>query len=66
MDKILVNISIFLIKVYKYLLSPLLGNKCRFLPSCSEYFIESLLEHGLFKGLFGCQKNFKMSIRLNY
>ena len=52
MDKILVNISIFLIKVYKYLLSPLLGNKCRFLPSCSEYFIESLLEHGFASGFY--------------
>ena len=29
----------------------MLGNRCRFLPSCSDYFIESLIEHGLFKGL---------------
>ena len=52
MNTILVNISIFFIKIYKYLFSPLLGNKCRFFPSCSDYFIDSLLEHGFLKGLF--------------
>ena len=52
MNTILVNISIFFIKIYKYLFSPLLGNRCRFLHSCSDYFIDSLAEHGFFKGLF--------------
>tara|TARA_B100000575_G_scaffold162500_1_gene129858 strand:+ start:250 stop:507 length:258 start_codon:yes stop_codon:yes gene_type:complete len=50
MNTMLVNIFICLIKIYKYLLSPLLVNKCRFLPTCSEYFIDSLKIHGLFKG----------------
>ena len=52
MNKILINISIFFIKIYKYLFSPFLGNKCRFLPSCSDYCIECLKEHGFFKGLY--------------
>ena len=42
---------IFIIKFYQFLISPLLGNRCRFLPTCSEYFIESLQKHGLFIGL---------------
>ena len=42
MNIILTKFFILFIKVYKYLFSPLLGNKCRFLPSCSDYFIESL------------------------
>ncbi|HTP66137.1 MAG TPA: membrane protein insertion efficiency factor YidD, partial [Geobacteraceae bacterium] len=33
----------------KYL-SPLTGTTCRFYPSCSQYSIQSLLKHGLFKG----------------
>ena len=45
------KILIFIIKLYKYLISPLLGNRCRFFPCCSDYFIESLRFHGLLKGL---------------
>ena len=40
-----------LIKVYKFLLSPLLGDTCRYFPTCSDYSIESLKKHGLSKGL---------------
>ena len=48
--KIFTNILIKLIKGYKFLISPLLGNSCRYLPTCSEYSIESLKTYGLFKG----------------
>ena len=44
------KILIFVIKTYQYFISPLLGNKCRFLPTCSEYFIEALKTYGLIKG----------------
>ena len=44
------KILIFIIKIYKYIVSPLLGNKCRFLPTCSEYFLEALSTQGLVKG----------------
>ena len=44
------SILIFIIKIYKRLLSPYLGNSCRYLPTCSDYFIESLNEHGIFRG----------------
>tara|TARA_Y100000816_G_C25790789_1_gene414438 strand:+ start:95 stop:346 length:252 start_codon:yes stop_codon:yes gene_type:complete len=44
------NILIYIIEIYQYLISPLLGSRCRFLPTCSEYFIEALKTHGLIKG----------------
>ena len=52
MNKILIKAVILIIYIYKYFFSPLLGNKCRFLPSCSDYFIECLNEYGFFKGIF--------------
>ena len=45
------KILILIIKLYKYFISPLLGNKCRFLPTCSEYFIEALTTQSLTRGL---------------
>ena len=44
-------ILIKFIKGYKYLISPLLGHYCRYLPTCSEYSIDALKEYGFFKGL---------------
>ena len=41
------KILIIIIKIYQYLISPLLGNRCRFLPTCSEYFILALKTQGL-------------------
>jgi len=49
---ILTYIIIKLIKIYKYLISPLIGNTCRYLPTCSEYCIDALREFGLLKGIF--------------
>ena len=49
--KIITNILIKLIKFYKFLISPLLGNSCRYMPTCSDYSIESLKTFGFFKGL---------------
>ena len=43
-------ILIKFIKAYKYLISPLLGYSCRYLPTCSEYSIDALKEYGFFKG----------------
>ena len=51
MNNIFIKPAIFFIKIYKYFFSPLLGNRCRFLPSCSDYFIECLNEFGFFKGV---------------
>ena len=49
---IFVYLLIKLIKIYKFLISPLLGNSCRYFPTCSEYSIETLKSYGLFKGLY--------------
>ena len=46
------KILIKIIKGYKFLISPLLGNSCRYLPTCSEYSIEALKNYGFFKGMY--------------
>ena len=46
------KILIKLIKGYKFLISPLLGQSCRYLHTCSEYSIEVLNTYGLIKGLY--------------
>jgi len=48
--KIFSYLLIKIIKLYKLLVSPYLGNNCRYLPTCSEYFIDSLNEYGFIKG----------------
>ena len=50
MTKIMTKILIKIVKFYQYIISPLLGNNCRYFPSCSEYFIDCLKTHGPFKG----------------
>ena len=49
--RILIALLIGLIRVYQATLSPLLGNACRFEPSCSRYMVESLEKYGLVRGL---------------
>ena len=39
-----------LIKIYQYVISPAIGPKCRFVPTCSQYAEEALKKYGLFKG----------------
>ena len=43
-------ILIKIIKFYKLFISPYLGNNCRYMPTCSEYFMESLEDMVFFKG----------------
>ncbi|HEX4375602.1 MAG TPA: membrane protein insertion efficiency factor YidD [Steroidobacteraceae bacterium] len=38
------------IRLYQLLLSPLLGPRCRFYPSCSHYALQALDEHGAWRG----------------
>ena len=52
MSKIIIFFIINLIKFYRFFISPMLGNKCRYFPTCSEYFIDSLKIHGIVKGLY--------------
>lgn len=42
---------ILLIRVYQYVLSPMLGQRCKYYPSCSNYAIGALREHGVVRGI---------------
>ena len=44
-------ILIKFIKGYKFIVSPLLGHSCRYLPTCSDYSVDALKTFGFFKGL---------------
>ena len=46
------NFFIYLIKLYQFTISPLLGTNCRFVPSCSNYAIQSIEEKGVVKGIY--------------
>lgn len=50
--KILAFPFIVLIKLYQWIVSPLLGPKCRFTPTCSQYSLEAFKKYGLFKGFW--------------
>ena len=39
-----------LIRAYQYALSPLLGPRCRFYPSCSQYALDAVLRFGVLRG----------------
>lgn len=44
------HLLIALLRLYKRWISPLLGQRCRFLPTCSEYAMEAIDLHGPLKG----------------
>jgi putative membrane protein insertion efficiency factor len=44
------RLLIGLIRAYRYLLSPWIGNQCRFHPSCSHYGEQAIQQHGAIKG----------------
>ena len=44
------KLFIFIIRLYKLILSPIFGPSCRYLPTCSDYFIENIKENGILKG----------------
>ena len=46
----IIKLSCGLIKTYQKFISPMLGPRCRFYPSCSEYAKEALIHHGFARG----------------
>ena len=44
------RLLLVLIRCYKYAISPVLGSRCRFFPSCSEYTAEAVEKYGALKG----------------
>jgi len=59
-NKLLAAPLLALIYLYRWFISPLLGPRCRFYPSCSAYSLEALKLHGPVKG---CWLTFKRLIR---
>jgi uncharacterized protein len=43
-------VAALLIRLYQWTVSPLLGPRCRFYPSCSQYALEALLRFGVLEG----------------
>ena len=52
MRRILIFPLVFLIKIYQFLISPIIGKNCRFNPTCSNYALEALKKHGLILGMY--------------
>jgi len=51
---------ILLVQLYQKAVSPWIGQRCRFHPSCSNYCIEALQQHGMVRGLWlGLKRIFK-------
>ena len=46
------KIIIFLIEKYQKYISPILGNNCKYYPTCSEYAKQAIEKYGAFKGSF--------------
>lgn len=43
-------VAILPIHFYRYVVSPLIGPRCRFAPTCSEYAVVAIQRHGVFRG----------------
>ena len=57
--KLFYYLLIFLVKFYKYFISPYFPSTCRYQPTCSEYFIDCLKLNGTLKGfLLGIKRIF--------
>ena len=52
MSKLLISFYILLIKSYQFIISPIFANKCRYFPTCSQYYIDALKTHGFVKGTY--------------
>ena len=44
------RVLVALLRTYQYAISPFLGRRCRYYPSCSEYAVEAVEKHGAIKG----------------
>ncbi len=50
LNRTLSSVLVALIGVYRQWISPLIGPRCRFIPSCSEYGLQAINRHGPWKG----------------
>ena len=44
------RLLVALLRTYQYAISPFLGRRCRYYPSCSEYAVEAVEKYGVIKG----------------
>lgn len=44
------QLLILIVKIYQYTISPMLGPRCRFTPTCSQFAVEAIAKHGALKG----------------
>ena len=51
-ERVLQKVIISIIKLYQFLISPIIGNHCRFTPTCSEYSKEAVQIHGIIIGIY--------------
>jgi putative membrane protein insertion efficiency factor len=47
----IIKVILLIIKGYQLAISPLIGPRCRFAPTCSQYALESFEKHGFVRGL---------------
>lgn len=52
----LLRLELAVLALYKKWISPLLGTHCRYQPTCSQYAVDALSRHGLFRGNFRTMK----------
>ncbi|MBX2841465.1 MAG: membrane protein insertion efficiency factor YidD [Flammeovirgaceae bacterium] len=52
LKKIAIQIAIFPIRIYQWLISPMFPSSCRHIPSCSHYTVEAIKEWGVLKGIW--------------
>ena len=45
------KLMMIVIKGYQFFISPIIGPRCRFAPTCSQYALESFEKHGFVRGL---------------
>ncbi|MGL4826904.1 MAG: membrane protein insertion efficiency factor YidD [Enterovibrio sp.] len=60
------KIVIGIFRVYQLFISPLLGPRCRFAPTCSQYAIEAVMRHGVVKGCWLAGKRLLKCHPLNH
>ncbi len=44
------HVLIALVRFYQYAISPLVGRRCRYFPTCSEYTVDAIRKYGAVKG----------------
>ncbi|MDR2927872.1 MAG: membrane protein insertion efficiency factor YidD [Cytophagaceae bacterium] len=52
LQKIVIFLLIFPIRIYQRVISPMLPPSCRYMPTCSSYAIEAIIKHGPVKGFW--------------